>query len=221
MNERLAPLQTDALKHELAMCENEWPCLGVISLDAERLLVVWETEWYSSREYHALRANGHKGWIEHALLDDQFLIAWEPTIELKSVQSRVETLLDGFAIEVQRGRTGLIGYFAAKDLDDPSSERGKRFAFLAYWRVALMSIQQFLYLQGQFSSHRGRVVHREQRKVWIQWEPTWVYYENVDEKKQEFLLEKRNDPQKLLRFFHKTIVEQSTATQVQRRLSRA
>jgi hypothetical protein len=221
MNERLAPLQTDALKHELAMCEKEWPCLGVISIDAERLLVVWETEWYSSREYHALRANGHKGWIEHALLNDQFLIAWEPTIELKSVQSRVETLLEGFAIEVQRGRTGLIGYLAAKDLDDPSSDSGKRLGFLAYWRVAPMSKQQFLYLQGQFSSHHGRVVHREQDKVWIQWEPTWVYYENVDSKKRESLVRERDKPQKLLDLFHKTIVEQSTAAQVQKRLSRA
>jgi hypothetical protein len=221
MDERLAPIQTDVRKHELAMSEKEWPCLGAISIDAETLLMVWETEWYSSREYHALRANGHKGWIEHALLDDRFLIAWEPTIELKSVQSRVDALFEDFAIEVHRGRTGLIGYFAAKDLDDPSSESGKRLAFLAYWRVALMSRQQFLYLQGQFSSHHGRVVHKEQEKVWIQWEPTWVYYENVDRKKRESLVVERDEPQKLLDLFHKTIVEQSTAAQVQKRLSRA
>jgi hypothetical protein len=221
MNKYPTPLQTNTRTNELAINEEEWPCLGAISFDVENLLVVWKTEWYSSSEYHTLRANGHRGWIEHALLDDWFLIAWEPTLELKSFQSRVESLLTDFPVEVKRGRTGLIGYFAAKELDDPSNKRGKRLAFLAYWRVALMSRQQFLYLQGQFSSHRGRVVHREQGKLWIQWEPTWVYYENLDKKKQELLLEKRDEPQKLLSLFHKTIVEQSTAIQVQRRLSRA
>jgi hypothetical protein len=216
MDDRHTPLQ-----HELGICDNEWPCLGAININEESVLVLWENAWYPSRDYHALRANGYKAWLDYALLDDQLLIAWEPSLEKKSTQVCADALLVDFSIELRRDRTGLLGYVAAKDIDDPSSESGKRLAFLAYWKTARMPKQRFFYLKGEFSSHRGHIVHRERELVWVQWEPTWVYYENLDKKVKGILYPLRKNPQALLDLFHQKIVNYSTVVPVEKRLSSA
>jgi hypothetical protein len=183
--------------------------------------VLWESAWYSPMEYHSLRASGHTGWLEYALLEDQLLVAWEPTIERKLVQSRPQALLVDFAIEARRDRPGLLGYVAAKYLDIPFSNGSKRLAFLAYWKTTPMSKRQFLHLQAAYPSHRGHVVHSEQEKVWVQWEPTWVYYEHLDSKKKDFLYPIRDDPEALLARFHRTVIHYSTAVPVLKRLASA
>jgi hypothetical protein len=213
--------QLSSWQNKPTVYRDEWPCLGAISIDKEHLLVLWGNTWYFSGEYHSLRANGHKGWLEYALLDDQLLIAWEPTLENKSVQDCAEALLVHFSVEVRRDRTGLLGYVAAKDIDDPSCENGKRLAFLAYWKTTCMTKQRFFSLQGEFSSYRGHVVHKDGEKVWVQWEPTWVYYENVDREKKGVLYALRENPQALLDHFYRKIVYYSTALQVEKRLASA
>jgi hypothetical protein len=207
--------------HEPVPYQHEWPCLGAIWIDEECLLVLWESTWLSSVEHHTLRSHGHMGWLEYARLEDQLLIAWEPTIERRLLQSRPEALLINFAIETRRDRPGLIGYVAAKYLDVSLGEGSTRLAFLAYWKTTPMTKGQFIYLQATHSSHRGHVVHKEQQKVWIQWEPTWVYYDHLDSKKRDSLYPMRNDPEALLARFHRTIVHYSTAVSVRKRLSNA
>jgi hypothetical protein len=219
MNEHHLHPQTGTRTYGHGTNEEEWPCLGAISIDDESLLVLWESTWYSPKQYHCLRENGHVGWLEYALLEDRLLIAWEPTIEPKSVQSLPGAILADFAIEVRRERPGLLGYVAAKYLNAASSS--KRLAFLAYWKTMPMPEWSFLHLQGAYPSHRGHVVHSEGDKVWIQWEPTWVYYEHLDSKKKKLLYPLRDNPEALLARFHKAVVYYSTAVLVQKRLSGA
>jgi hypothetical protein len=212
-------LQTDIQSHEPVPFQDEWPCLGAISIDEEFLLVLWESTWLSSMEYHTLRANGHMGWLEYALLGDQLLIAWEPTVERKLLQSRPRELLADFVIETRRDRPGLMGYVAAKYLDVFLGNGSTRLAFLAYWKTTSMTKGQFSHLRAVHLSHRGHVVHEEQQKVWIQWEPTWVYYDHLESKKRSILYPMRNDPEALLARFHRTIIHYSTSVLVQKRLS--
>jgi hypothetical protein len=203
------------------MLEHEWPCVGAVNIDEERLLILWESEWYSLAEYDSLRADGHKGWLEYAGPQNQLLVAWEPTIETKSAQFHPGALLVHFSIEVERHRRGLLGYVAAKYLDSPASQPCKRLAFLACWKTAPMPKGQFAHLQKVYPSHRGFIIHSEQEKDWIQWEPTWVYYERLDRKKQDILYRLRSDPEALLAQFHRIIIHHSTLLPVKKRLSRA
>jgi hypothetical protein len=199
--------------------EDTWGCLGAISIDRLNILVFWKSCWLSAHEYHALHEEGHQGWLVHARDDDQLLIAWEPTMERKSDQSSPRDLLKEFAIEVRKNRPGLLGYVAAKDLRDSPNAGSRRLAFLAYWKVAPMEKDRFYDLQQAFSSCRGYIVHEEQDRVWVQWEPTWVFYENLDQRKKDVLLRLSDNPKELLHRFHKSIVHYSTRLAVQKRIT--
>lgn len=200
--------------------QDAWPCLGAISIDRLNVLIFWESSWLSTREYHALRQDGNQGWLVHARGENELLISWEPTIERKSTQSSPQDLLHEFPIEVRKDRPGLLGYVAAKALP-PYLNAGSRFpAFLAYWKVARMTKGLFYYLQQIYSSHWGYIVHKELDKVWIQWEPTWVVYENLNESKREQLLQISHDPEAILHRFHKAIVHYSMRSMVVRRISK-
>jgi hypothetical protein len=76
----------------------------------------------------------------------------------------------------------------------------------------------FFHLQKTFSSHRGYIVHAEEDRVWIQWEPTWVFYKDLDETKKKQLLPVCYDPEALLRRFHKAVVQYSTRLAVEKRI---
>ncbi|KAI1510415.1 hypothetical protein Ptr86124_010861 [Pyrenophora tritici-repentis] len=104
-----------------AIEEDAWSCLGAISIDRLNILVFWECSWLSADEYHALHQDGHQGWLVHTRGEDQLLIAWEPTMEAKSIQSSPHSLLYEPAIEVRKDRPGLLGYVAAKFLLDSSN----------------------------------------------------------------------------------------------------
>ncbi|KAJ6280810.1 hypothetical protein J3E71DRAFT_178747 [Bipolaris maydis] len=198
--------------------EDAWPCLGAISIDRLNMLVFWESSWLSAREYHVLRQDGHHRWLVHARGEDELLISWEPTIERKSIQTSPQDLIYKFSIEVRRDRPGLLGYVAAKALPPSSNVRTRLPAFLAYWKIAQMTKGLFFYLQQTYSSHRGYIVHEESGKVWIQWEPTWVVYENLNESKKQQLLQISHDPEAILHRFHKAIVHYSMRSVVQRRI---
>ncbi|CAN9422398.1 unnamed protein product [Alternaria alternata] len=179
------------MKTEPESCANSedlWSCMGAIDLDRRNLLVFWESSWHSPDEYHALCAGGNRGWLVHARGDDQLLIAWEPTIESKSVQASPRSLVYDPVIEVRRDRPGLLGYVASKTLRGSGKARSRRLAFLAYWKVAPMTRGLFFYLQKTFSSHRGCIVHADKDRVWVQWEPTWVLYDDLGEVKKKQLL---------------------------------
>ncbi|XP_014551489.1 hypothetical protein COCVIDRAFT_42201 [Bipolaris victoriae FI3] len=201
--------------------DDAWPCLGAISINPLYMLVFWESSWLSTREYHALHQHGHQGWLVHARGEDELLISWEPTMEKKSIQHSPQDLLYQFSVEVRKNRPGLLGYVAAKPLP-PSSNANSRFpAFLAYWKVARITKGLFYHLQKTYSSHRGYIVHEEPGEVWIQWEPTWVVYENLDESKKEQLLPICHDPEAMLHRFHRAIVHYSTRSVVERRISKS
>ena len=199
--------------------EDTWGCLGAISIDRQNMLVFWQSCWLSAHKYHSLHEEGHQGWLVNARGDDQLLIAWEPTLERKSIQSSPRDLLDEFAIEVRKNRPGLLGYVAAKALLDSPNACSRRLAFLAYWNVRPMAKGLFYYLQQAFSSHRGYIVYEEQDRVWVQWEPTWVFYEDLNQRKKDVLLQVSDDPEALLRRFHKSIVHYSTHLAVQKRIT--
>jgi hypothetical protein len=182
------------------------------------MLVFWESSWISANEYHALCQDGHQGWLIYARDEDQLLIAWEPTMERKSAQPSPCDLLYEPAIEVRKNRPGLLGYVAAQSLLVSPNTGSRRLAFLAYWRVAPMAKSLFFYLQHAFSSYRGYIVHEESDRVWIQWEPTWVFYEDLNESKREQLLQVSHDPKAILRRFHKAIVHYSTRLAVEKRI---
>ena len=209
------------MKTEPESCANSedlWSCLGAIDLDRRNLLVFWESSWHSADEYHALCTGGNRGWLVHARGDDQLLIAWEPTIESKSVQASPHSLVYDPVIEVRKNRPGLLGYVAAKTLRGSGKARSRRLAFLAYWKVAPMTRGLFFYLQKTFSSHRGCIVHAEEDRVWVQWEPTWVLYDDLNEVKKKQLLKVCHDPEALLRRFHRTVVHYSTRLAVEKRI---
>jgi hypothetical protein len=112
--------------------KDTWSCLGAISIDRQHILVFWESSWLSAYEYHALRQEGHQGWLVHAQGEDQLLIAWEPTMEKKSTQPSPLDLLYEPAIEVRKNRPGRLGYVAAKTLLVSPNAGSRRLAFLAY-----------------------------------------------------------------------------------------
>jgi hypothetical protein len=199
--------------------EDTWSCLGAISINRLDILVFWESSWLSAHEYHALRQDGHRGWLVHARGEDQLLIAWEPTMEKKLNQPSSLNLLYEPVIEVRKNRPGLLGYVAAKALFQSPNTGGRRLAFLAYWRVAPMAKGLFFHLQQSFSSHRGYIVHKEQDRVWIQWEPTWVFYDDLNKSKKDVLLQISHDPEALLRRFHKSMVHYSTRLAVEKRIT--
>lgn len=188
--------------------EDMWPCLGAININQAKLLVFWKSSWHSTSEYHELNACGHKGWLVHARDKDNLLIAWEPTIEKTSSQNSPLSLLYEPAMEIRKNRPGLLGFVATKTILDTPRPGNRYLAFLAYWRVAPTTKEHFLHLKKTFSSHRGHIVHEEGRKVWVQWEPTWVLYKDLD-KKQKQLLRLSRDPEKVLRYFHKAVVAHS------------
>jgi len=198
--------------------KDTWSCLGAISIDRLHILVFWESSWLSAYEYHGLRQDGHQGWLVHARGEDQLLIAWEPTIERKSIQPSPHDLLYDPAIEVRKNRPGLLRYVAAKALPISPNAGGRRLAFLAYWKIAPMTKGLFYHLQQTFSSHRGCIVHEEPDRVWIQWEPTWVFYEDLSEDKKKQLLQVSHDPEAILCRFHKAIVHYSTRSVVEKRI---
>ena len=209
------------MKTEPESCANSedlWSCLGAIDLDRRNLLVFWESSWHSADEYDALCTGGNRGWLVHARGDDQLLIAWEPTIESKSVQASPHSLVYDPVIEVRKNRPGLLGYVAAKTLRGSGKARSRRLAFLAYWKVAPVTRGLFFYLQKTFSSHRGYIVHAEKDRVWVQWEPTWVLYDDLGEVKKKQLLKVCHDPEALLRRFHRTVVHYSTRLAVEKRI---
>lgn len=213
--------QAANMKTESVNCETDlemWSCLGAININRADLLVFWESSWHSAPEYYALDACGHKGWLVHARSEDKLLIAWEPTIEKKSSQRSPLSLLYEPAMEVRKNRPGLLGFVATKALLDTPRSGKRHLAFLAYWRVAPMTKGLFFHLQKTFSSHKGHIVHEEADKVWIQWEPTWVLYKDLDEKKKKLLLRLSHDPERLLRYFHKAVVAYSTRPMVQKRI---
>jgi hypothetical protein len=76
----------------------------------------------------------------------------------------------------------------------------------------------FFYLQKTFSSHKGCIVHAEKDRVWVQWEPTWVLYDDLSEVKKKQLLKVCHDPEALLRRFHRTVVHYSTRLAVEKRI---
>ncbi|EUC27185.1 hypothetical protein COCCADRAFT_42009 [Bipolaris zeicola 26-R-13] len=129
-------------------------------------------------------------------------------------------LLYEFSIEVRKDRPGLLGYVAANALPPSSTARSRLPAFLAYWKVARMTKGLFYYLQQTYSSHWGYIVHEESGKVWIQWEPTWVVFENLNESKKEQLLQISHDPEAILHRFYKAIVQYSMRLVVERRISK-
>jgi hypothetical protein len=209
------------MKTEPGSCttsEDLWSCLGAINLDRRNLLVFWESSWHSADEYHALCAIGNRGWLVHARGEDQLLIAWEPTIESKSAQASPCDLVYDPVIEVRKNRPGLLGYVAAKALHSSRNAGSRRLAFLAYWKVAPMTRGLFFHLQKTFSSHRGCIVHAEEDRVWVQWEPTWVFYEDLNEMKKKQLLRVCHDPEALLRRFHRAVAHYSTRVAVEKRI---
>ncbi|KAF2843988.1 hypothetical protein T440DRAFT_484511 [Plenodomus tracheiphilus IPT5] len=208
-------MKTEPGSHE----RDTWSCLGAISIDHLNILVFWDSSWLSAHEYHALRQDGYQGWLVHAQGEDQLLIAWEPTIERKSIQPSPCDLLYDPAIEVRKNRPGLLGYVAAKALSVPPAAGRRRLAFLAYWKIAPMAKGLFFYLQQAFSSHRGYIVHEEPDRVWIQWEPTWVFYEDLNERKKKQLQQVSYNPEAILRRFHKAIVHYSTRSAVEKRIT--
>lgn len=210
-------MKTEPENHTIE--EDTWSCLGAVNIDRLNILVFWECSWISADKYHALHQAGHQGWLVHARGEDQLFIAWEPTMETKSIQTSPHDLLYEPAIEVRKHRPGLLGYVAAKVLLDSSNAGSRRLAFLAYWRVAPMTKGIFFHLQKTYSSHRGYIVHKEQDKVWIQWDPTWVFYEDLSESKKHVLLQLVHDPEALLRRFHKSIVYYSTRVAVEKRIT--
>ena len=115
-----------------ATSEDMWSCLGAIYLDRKNLLVFWESSWHSADEYHALCTDGNRGWLVHARGEDQLLIAWEPTIERRSMQPSPRKLLYEPVVEVRKSRPGLLRYVAAKALHHSSNAGSCRLAFLAY-----------------------------------------------------------------------------------------
>ena len=145
--------------------KDAWPCLGAISINPLNMLVFWESSWLSAHEYHTLRQDGHQGWLVDARGEDQLLIAWEPTMERKSIQSSPHDLLYDPTIEVRKNRPGLLGYVAAKALRVSPNAGSRRLAFLAYWKVALIAKGLFYYLQQTFSSYRGYIVHKKPDRV--------------------------------------------------------
>ncbi|KAJ5028945.1 hypothetical protein PSV08DRAFT_387769 [Bipolaris maydis] len=198
--------------------QDMWSCLGAIKINQANLLVFWESSWHSAPEYHALSASGHKGWLVHARSDDMLLIAWEPTIEKRSSQRSPLSLLYEPAVEIRKNRPGLLGFVATKTILDASRSGKRHLAFLAYWRVTPTTKEHFLHLEKTFSTHRGHIVHEEGDRVWVQWEPTWVLYKDLDGKKQTQLLRLSRDPEKLLRYFHKAVVAYSTLPMVEKRI---
>lgn len=213
---QVANMKTEPVSRETD--QDLWSCLGAININQANLLVFWESSWHSALEYHALNACGHKGWIVYARSEDKLLIAWEPTIEKKSSQHSPFSLLYEPAMEIRKNRPGLLGFVATKTILDTLRPRKRYLAFLAYWRVAPTTKEHFLYLQKTFSSHRGHIVHEEGGRVWVQWEPTWVLYKDLDEKKQKLLSRLSYDPEKVLRYFHKAVVAYSTRPMVQKHI---
>lgn len=199
----------------LAAGGDMWPCLGRLIYDLQTVMVFWECTWHSEQEYRTLRGTGHAGWIVCGDGQEKLLIAWEPTFESLLAQPPSEALPLEPAVEVRENRPGLLGYVATKHLPTGG---GPRLALLAFWRISPMSKSSFLRLKATFSSHRGYVVHTKEDKVWVQWEPTWVYYEDVSENKKDFYFEMKDDPKALLRHFHKTIVCYSSPLAVKKRL---
>ena len=61
-------------------------------------------------------------------------------------------------------------------------------------------------------------MHAEEDRVWIQWEPTWVFYEDLNEMKKKQLLRVRYDPEALLRRFHRAVAHYSTRLAVEKRI---
>jgi hypothetical protein len=140
-------------------------------------------------------------------------------MERRSAQPAPRDLLYEPAIEVRKDRPGLLGYVAVKALPVSPNAGSGRLAFLAYWRVAPMAKGLFFYLQQAFPSHRGHIVHEELGRVWIQWEPTWVFYEDLNKSKREQLLLVSHDPKAILRRFYKAIVDYSTRLAVEKRIT--
>ena len=201
-----------------AVSDDMWECLGAIDLNRRDLLVFWRTSWHSAEEYHALRADGNRGWLVHTRGEDQMLIAWEPTIERKSIQPSLHTLLGDPVVEVRKNRPGLLGYVAAKTLPRSSNVERRGLAFLAYWKVTSMTRGLFFQLQKTYSSHRGNIVHEEEDKVWIQWQPTWVLSKDLNQTKKKQLLPISKKPEALLHHFHKAIVHRSTRAAERKRI---
>ncbi|KAJ6280864.1 hypothetical protein J3E71DRAFT_177581 [Bipolaris maydis] len=213
--------QVANMKTESASCktdEDMWSCLGAMNINQANLLVFWESSWHSAPEYRALNACGHKGWLVHARSDDMLLIAWEPTIEKKSSQRSPLSLLYEPATEIRKNRPGLLGFVATKTILDTPRPGKRHLAFLAYWSVSSTTKEHFFHLQRTFFSHRGHIVHEEGDRVWVQWEPTWVLYKDLDGKKQKRLLRLCHDPEKLLRYFHKAVVAYSTRPMAAKRI---
>lgn len=192
-----------------------WPCLGRLIYDLQTVMVFWECTWHSEQEYQMLCRAGYGGWIVCGKGQDQLLIAWEPTFESMLAQPPSKARPFEPAVEVRENRPGLLGYVAAKHLPTGG---GPRLAFLAFWRISPMSKSSFLQLKAAFHSHRGDVVYTKEDKVWVQWEPTWVYYEDVSENKKRFYFQLKDDPNALLRQFHKIIVSYSSHLAVRKRL---
>jgi hypothetical protein len=140
-------------------------------------------------------------------------------MEMKSAQPSPRDLLYEPAIEVRKNRPGLLGYVASKALLVSPNAGSRRLAFLAYWKVAPMAKGLFFHLQKTFSSHRGYIVHQGPDRVWIQWEPTWVFYKDLNKSKREQLLQESHDPEAILRRFHKAIVHYSTRLAVEKRIT--
>ncbi|KAF2818304.1 hypothetical protein CC86DRAFT_414067 [Ophiobolus disseminans] len=97
-------------------CHEDWSCLGSISIDRRIMLVIWECTWHAVDTYHSLRRDGYEGWLVHAKEGDQLLIAWEPTLERKSLQLQPLPPPLEPIVEVRRDRPGLLGYIASKEL---------------------------------------------------------------------------------------------------------
>lgn len=199
----------------LAAGGDMWPCLGRLVYDLQTLMVFWECTWHSEQEYKTLRRTGHGGWIVCREGQDQFLVAWEPTFESILAQPPSEALPLEPIVEIRKNRPGLLGYVAAKYLPTGG---GPRLAFLASWRISPIPKSSFLQLKATFHSHRGYVVHTKGDKVWVQWEPTWVYYEDVSENKKDFYFRIKDDPEALLRQFHRIVVCYSSPLAVKNRL---
>ncbi|KAI1569417.1 hypothetical protein PtrEW4_005883 [Pyrenophora tritici-repentis] len=163
-----------------AIEEDAWSCLGAISIDRLNILVFWECSWLSADEYHALHQDGHQGWLVHTRGEDQLLIAWEPTMEAKSIQSSPHSLLYEPAIEVRKDRPGLLGYVAAKFLLDSSNAGSRRLAFLAYWREAADALENIFNnnLESRAPDSKFAAIYehlKANEALWVNYEPGKKY----------------------------------------------
>ena len=158
--------------------QQAWPYLGA-TIIGEKLLVFWTCTSHTRDDFERLQDAGYiGGQLHRASTSDKVLISWRPTLE----SPKTSYVIRDFAWEEDNNRKGLLEIMASKCPSLPSGCH-PRIAFLACWKVRKMTVGLFYQFKRQHSSYVGEIVHRvDDSTVWVQWEPTWVYLKNIQQR---------------------------------------